>query len=293
VAGSHHDSKGGDSLTSPFGLMVGVGVPLCVYFVPSIVAVVRKVPKVGAVAVVNTFVGWTVIGWAVALYMATRHAEESTAARFSSEPASKASGWYPDPALRHEFRYFDGNTWTAHVADGGVTVTDPVAPPPRPRAVTALTQEELGSWGARAGGLLIDIGAVAAIGLVGVVVQKVIGNASFAVGFAVGLLAWLCAIAFWIGQLLRQGRSGQTFGQQIVGLKLVDSRSGGVVGGGTAVLRAVAHIVDSIACYVGGWLLPLWDHQRQTIADKIVGTVVIRVPKQPIDIRDRTGPRLT
>jgi uncharacterized RDD family membrane protein YckC len=276
----------------PLGLLVGIGVLLGVYFAPTIVAVGRKVPNIGAVAIVNTFVGWTVIGWVVALVMATRTAGASIVASDSSAVASQASGWYPDPSQRHEFRYFEGMTWTSHVSDAGVAGTDRVAPPPSP-VVTALPPEALGSWGARAAGFLIDIGVVAAIGVIGVVIQKVIGNASPALGFVVGLLAWVCAFVFWLGQLLRQGRSGQTIGQQIVGLKLVYARSGVVVGGGTAVLRAVAHVVDSIACYVGGWLLPLWDSQRQTIADKIVGTVVIRVPKEPLDTRTLTVPRRT
>ena len=31
---------------------------------------------------------------------------------------------------------------------------------------------------------------------------------------------------------------------------------------------------DSIICYIG-WLFPLWDSKRQTLADKIMKTVVI------------------
>lgn len=37
------------------------------------------------------------------------------------------AGWHPDPAGRHEQRYWDGHTWTAHVADGGVQSSDPLA----------------------------------------------------------------------------------------------------------------------------------------------------------------------
>jgi hypothetical protein len=28
-------------------------------------------------------------------------------------------GWWPDPHRRHEYRYFDGRTWTHHVSDDG------------------------------------------------------------------------------------------------------------------------------------------------------------------------------
>jgi hypothetical protein len=37
------------------------------------------------------------------------------------------AGWMPDPAARHERRYFDGRYWTAWVFDGGVTSKDPLA----------------------------------------------------------------------------------------------------------------------------------------------------------------------
>jgi hypothetical protein len=42
------------------------------------------------------------------------------------------AGWYPDPRGRHEHRYFDGTTWTDHVADDGRGSMDPVnaASPP-------------------------------------------------------------------------------------------------------------------------------------------------------------------
>jgi hypothetical protein len=36
-------------------------------------------------------------------------------------------GWNPDPAGRHEYRYWDGSAWTDDVSDNGVTSTDPLA----------------------------------------------------------------------------------------------------------------------------------------------------------------------
>jgi len=38
---------------------------------------------------------------------------------------SADAGWYPDPSQRHELRYWDGNSWSDHVADRGVTSQDP------------------------------------------------------------------------------------------------------------------------------------------------------------------------
>jgi Superinfection immunity protein len=49
-------------------------VAFVVYWVPTIVAVARRneVPSVTPIVVVNCFLGWTLIGWVVALAMACR-----------------------------------------------------------------------------------------------------------------------------------------------------------------------------------------------------------------------------
>jgi hypothetical protein len=45
---------------------------IAAYWVPSITAGVRRVPSFGSVIVVNLFLGWTLVGWVVALAMACR-----------------------------------------------------------------------------------------------------------------------------------------------------------------------------------------------------------------------------
>ena len=42
------------------------------YWAPAITATCRKVPNLGRVIVVNAFLGWTGVGWIVALAMACR-----------------------------------------------------------------------------------------------------------------------------------------------------------------------------------------------------------------------------
>ena len=42
------------------------------YFLPTIVALLRSVTNTGSVIVVNLLLGWTLIGWVVALAMACR-----------------------------------------------------------------------------------------------------------------------------------------------------------------------------------------------------------------------------
>ena len=52
----------------------GVGglIILFLYFVPMIVGLIRGVPNIGSIIVINVFLGWTFIGWVVALAMACR-----------------------------------------------------------------------------------------------------------------------------------------------------------------------------------------------------------------------------
>lgn len=45
---------------------------ILLYLLPAIIAAVRKVPNADSVAVVNIFLGWTVLGWIIALAMAAR-----------------------------------------------------------------------------------------------------------------------------------------------------------------------------------------------------------------------------
>jgi hypothetical protein len=49
------------------GLVVG---SLMLYFAPWIIGAQRHVPNVSAVIMINVFLGWTMIGWLVALNMA-------------------------------------------------------------------------------------------------------------------------------------------------------------------------------------------------------------------------------
>ena len=43
-----------------------------IYLLPTFVGVRRGAPNMGSVGVINLFLGWTVVGWVVALAMALR-----------------------------------------------------------------------------------------------------------------------------------------------------------------------------------------------------------------------------
>jgi hypothetical protein len=44
-----------------------------------------------------------------------------------SDAGSATPAWYPDPYGRHEYRWFDGRTWTEQVSDHGRQGVDPPA----------------------------------------------------------------------------------------------------------------------------------------------------------------------
>ncbi len=48
----------------------------------------------------------------------------------ASRPDDAPSGWYPDPAGRHELRYWHEGRWTEQVADGGRRSADAATPAP-------------------------------------------------------------------------------------------------------------------------------------------------------------------
>jgi uncharacterized RDD family membrane protein YckC len=124
---------------------------------------------------------------------------------------------------------------------------------------------QLASWGIRAGGWLID----AAPGIV----LSIIGDATG----KFGAVYWICALLSlgWAAynRWYLGGTTGQSWGKKITHLHLISEKTGQPIGFGMAFVRDIAHIVDSVICFVG-WLFPLWDAKKQTLADKIVSTVV-------------------
>jgi hypothetical protein len=43
-----------------------------------------------------------------------------------SQPQTWPHAWYPDPTGRHDHRWWDGEAWTAHIADAGLAGIDPL-----------------------------------------------------------------------------------------------------------------------------------------------------------------------
>ncbi|MEW2371857.1 RDD family protein [Streptomyces sp. NPDC006656] len=135
----------------------------------------------------------------------------------------------------------------------------------------------LAHWGLRVGAHLLDmliiLGPMYALGLVDLFNAPDPETAQPGVFFVVGVLY---ALAMGFFQLFKEGSSGQTIGKKVLGISLRRAADGSTLGFGMALVRKLAHLLDGLPCYLG-WLWPLWDDKKQTFADKVCGTVVIRV----------------
>jgi uncharacterized RDD family membrane protein YckC len=140
------------------------------------------------------------------------------------------------------------------------------------------------SWLQRVGATFLDWLALMAcfipllLGLVALAGQSFddSGNGSVGAGaVALILVGVLLPLAFWVWNYWREGTTGATVGKRALGLVVIRESTGAFLGGWLALGRQILHAVDSTLCYLG-YLWPLWDSKRQTFADKIVGTVVVR-----------------
>ena len=147
---------------------------------------------------------------------------------------------------------------------------------------TQWTGAPLASWSRRAGASLLDsviplLMIAVGAGLARMLVLFQEGAAAVVVLGA----AWLAAVVWSVRNLVEQGRSGQTYGKRVVGLRLVGLYTQRPVGTARCIVRQVLHLADSAPMLLG-WLWPLVDAKRQTFADKIARTVVV-AQKRPRD----------
>ncbi|GAA2744736.1 MULTISPECIES: RDD family protein [Kitasatospora] len=94
-------------------------------------------------------------------------------------------------------------------------------------------------------------------------------------GLAVAAIAWLIGLGLGLWLLYQEGTTGQTPGKKMVNIRVVREADGQPIGFGMAFVRKLCHILDEALCCIG-FLWPLWDAKKQTFADKIIGTVVVK-----------------
>jgi uncharacterized RDD family membrane protein YckC len=137
---------------------------------------------------------------------------------------------------------------------------------------------QLANWPQRVGAYLIDnlIASIPAFLAVILFSGTDPGETPSAGASLVTCLLYLVSLGIWIyNRSILAGRTGQSWGKQVLNLRLVRMADGQPMGGGMAFVRDLLHILDGLLCYIG-FLFPIWDARRQTLfADKIMNTVVL------------------
>lgn len=152
------------------------------------------------------------------------------------------------------------------------------------------------SWGARVGATLIDflVAGLVPMILIGIGYAQFIAEVVDAAracdqsgtyscpaptmpGGAIALigLGFLLSLAGSLFLCYREGKTGQTPGKKALGISVLRELDGRPLGFGMAFVRRLCHGLDGAACYIG-YLWPLWDDKKQTFADKILNSVVVK-----------------
>ena len=94
------------------------------------------------------------------------------------------------------------------------------------------------------------------------------------------LIMFAIVIAAFIYYIITLGKTGQTPGKKIMGVKVVDNDSGQPIGAGRAFLRYLVQYLSNIVCYAGlwsAWLDGPPEGRYRGWHDKAVNSVVISV----------------
>lgn len=226
--------------------------------------------------------------------------------RYQPEPPS----WYHEPGTSGQQSYAGGapaqpgyGAASGHQAAPGYQAAPGINPYgggqawPGSRAYVEQRFGPVAGFGARAGALLIDT-LITLIGLVpfvlGAVLLVMAVPETDAYGYGVpgtadGGLAATGGILMGLGVLLmiglqvwnrifRMGRTGQSIGKKMLGLKLINEQTGQPIGAMQSFLRELLGGLINQVFYLS-YLWMLWDDNKQTLADKVVHSTVIEVPK--------------
>ncbi|HET9170632.1 MAG TPA: RDD family protein [Actinospica sp.] len=130
-------------------------------------------------------------------------------------------------------------------------------------------------WGQRAGAWLIDNLPAVVGGWITDVAYYDWGNGPRVIGWIISAagLVWSVYNAFLAG------KTGQSTGKRVVGIRLARYADGQVVGPWYGILRLFMNAVFWAICVIPGvlnYLWPLWDRKSQTWSDKIASSVVVQ-----------------
>jgi uncharacterized RDD family membrane protein YckC len=100
------------------------------------------------------------------------------------------------------------------------------------------------------------------------------GNAVGALLSFAGALA--AGVVFFGYFIILEGRSGQTIGKRLAGVRVIRESDGLPPGIGPAALRTLLRIVDSIGSYFVAFVVVLISDKNQRLGDMVAKTLVVR-----------------
>jgi len=155
-------------------------------------------------------------------------------------------------------------------------------------AIAESAPHELAAWHIRAAALIVDI----VPGLVVVVTTALVWLTVPAQGpwwWASLSVLVAAALATMANRMILPAYVGWSLGRALLGIEVVRP-DGATVGLGRLVLRELAHLLDTLSVFVG-WLWPLWDSRKRTLADLLLRTEARRVERErrPADIKRHTA----
>ena len=132
------------------------------------------------------------------------------------------------------------------------------------------------SWIQRVGAYLIDALCTAPFTILALVLGRGTDDATGlpTINAFYWIFILLGVVVNGYNRWFQAGKTGQSWGKKALGIRLVGEQTGQPIGAGMAFVRDLAHFVDGIICYIG-FLFPLWDSKKQTLADKIIKTLVV------------------
>ncbi|TWD81507.1 putative RDD family membrane protein YckC [Kribbella amoyensis] len=138
----------------------------------------------------------------------------------------------------------------------------------------------LAGWGSRVIASILDsLLALIPVGIALLVALTISGSMEqmsdgASTVLSVGYIAFFLVV-IW-NRIIRQGKTGQSIGKKIVGLKIVGADSGQLIGIGRTIARELCAGFFNYFCFLNS-LWPLWDKQQQTWHDKVASDLVIKL----------------
>jgi uncharacterized RDD family membrane protein YckC len=124
------------------------------------------------------------------------------------------------------------------------------------------------------------------VGVIGGLLSWILDRGSGA-GHAVLILVLVVldvAWYFWYWAWRPYKRNGQTFGMQLLGVRVI-SKDGGPAGLWQYVVRGILLIIDTLVIGLVGWITMMVSTYRQRLGDHAARTLVVRAHGQPVPAR--------